>query len=97
MADYTSECLGTFEATESDLRQSHCFRCLRPECEKSSLNTSRFQDRIENWETRLFKSPPRMAPTDPRFLPIAGQRFELAAGGWGGQRGSRAFAQVPVA
>ncbi len=98
LQDYTRECLGTFEATEAELREAFCFRCLRPECEKSSLNASRFSDRAENWEERLFKNPPKMAEGDPRFLPIAGQRFERAArGGWAGSPSPKGVsAQVPA-
>jgi len=52
-----------------------CKRCVNPECTRSLYGQSRFDIRVNSWEDRLFKNPPRMDSKDPRFKEISGKRF----------------------
>lgn len=57
------------------LKQEWCSRCVNPECSRSAVGTSKFEQRVLNWEDKLFKNPPLLAPDDPRFPQITAQRF----------------------
>ena len=59
----------------STFTEGWCRRCVNPECTRSLYGQSRFDLRVNSWEDRLFKNPPRMAPDDPRYKVIAGKRF----------------------
>ena len=56
-------------------QQECCARCLNQECTRSIAGKSKFEQRTSTWEERLFSQVPRMDPTDPRYVVIAGQRF----------------------
>ena len=72
--DQLSECnvakvdLPSFEA-------GWCRRCIAPECTRSLYGQSRFDIRVNTWEDRLFKNPPKMATDDPRYNGLSAQRF----------------------
>lgn len=59
----------------ADFQEAFCGRCAQPECTRSLFGKSRFDQRVHNWEERLFTNIPRMDPSDPRFVGISGQRF----------------------
>jgi len=72
--DYLKECNSYGVALEDFLTQ-FCARCLQPECSRSQHGTSKFDQRVSTWESRLFQEVPRMAETDPRFETIRAQKF----------------------
>jgi len=68
------EC-NTHGVAVSDFEQTFCYRCKQPECARSSFGKDRFDQRVANWQDRLFTNVPRMNESDPRYAPIAGKRF----------------------
>jgi hypothetical protein len=72
MRDLYSECK-TPEITDEQMR-GHCARCVNPECERA-FKTNSFEKRAKTWEARLFNAQ-ELPRADPRFLKIAGQKFE---------------------
>ena len=72
--DLLAEC-NTERLALPEFQDGWCRRCINPECARSLFGQSRFDLRVNTWEDRLFKSPPRMDPSDPRFKTIASQRF----------------------
>jgi hypothetical protein len=52
-----------------------CARCLNPECSRSAMGQSKFETRVQDWEEKLFKDPPKLAPDDPRFAQIIAHKF----------------------
>jgi len=67
---------------------AYCSRCLQPECSRSTHGTTRFDQRVANWQERLFLKVPRMDPGDPRFEEISSREFHpvqetLVVQGWG--------------
>jgi hypothetical protein len=57
------------------LKNEWCSRCGNPECVRSTVGSKKFDLRVLNWEDKLFKNPPIMAPDDPRFAKIAAMKF----------------------
>lgn len=57
------------------LTNQWCARCLNPECSRSAVGKSRFDQRVLDWEEKLFKNPPKLAPEDPRFAGIVAHKF----------------------
>jgi hypothetical protein len=57
------------------LTREWCARCLNPECSRSAMGQSKFETRVLNWEEKLFKNPPKLAPDDPRFAQIVAHKF----------------------
>lgn len=52
-----------------------CARCLNSECSRSVVGQSKFETRVQDWEEKLFKNPPKLAPDDPRFAQIIAHKF----------------------
>src|SRR5689334_9448477 len=48
-----------------------CSRCFQSECTRSIFGKSKFDARVQNWEDRLFRSVPRIDPSDGRAQGIA--------------------------
>jgi hypothetical protein len=72
--DLLSECIQP--GTPVDVLTSEwCARCANPECVRSFVGQLKFDRRVQDWEEKLFKNPPRMAPDDPRFKLIVAQKF----------------------
>lgn len=61
--------------TIPEFTEAFCVRCSQPECSRSLFGTSKFDQRVQNWEKRLFTEVPRMNAEDPRFSTIAAQKF----------------------
>ena len=57
------------------LTAAWCSRCGNPECVRSTVGLSKFEQRIKDWEEKLFLHPPTLAPEDPRFSQIVAQKF----------------------
>lgn len=72
--DLLAEC-NTERIALPEFQEGWCRRCINPECGRSLFGQSRFDLRVNTWQDRLFKNPPRMDASDPRFKAIAGQRF----------------------
>lgn len=72
--DLLSECNNTQEPLDS-FQEGWCRRCINPECTRSLFGQSRFDVRVNTWEDRLFKNPPRMDSADPLFKIISGKKF----------------------
>ena len=72
--DLYSECANP--GTPIDvLKEAWCSRCGNPECVRSVVGLSKFEDRIKDWEKKLFTEAPQLSPEDPRFSLIIGKRF----------------------
>jgi len=74
-SDFLKECMS--EVGNIPLDQFNlvfCRRCGNQECSRSRLNNS-FQTRVQTWEDRLFKNPPRASEDDPRFSNIRSKKF----------------------
>lgn len=72
--DYLGEC-NNLKVPLEEFAAQFCFRCLQPECTRSQAGKSRLEARIDNWQDKLFKNPPRMQANDPRYSNIQGKRF----------------------
>lgn len=72
--DYIRECNDQGVPPE-DFVGAFCNRCFQPECGRSQSGKSKFDQRISTWADRLFLNVPKLAPEDPRFAPIASQKF----------------------
>ncbi len=59
-----------------DFTAHFCGRCRQPECTRSQHGTTLFDQRVQNWESRLFLEVPRMDQSDARFPAIAAQQFK---------------------
>lgn len=82
--DLLGECNTEGEALPI-FQEAWCRRCINPDCTRSAFGSSRFDIRVNSWEERLFRNPPRMAPVDPRYKGIAGKKFlTLTPGNIGG-------------
>lgn len=57
------------------LKTEWCSRCGNAECVRSSVGLSKFEDRIKDWESKLFLAPPQLSPDDPRFARIQALKF----------------------
>lgn len=55
----------------------YCGRCAQPECSRSQHGKSRFDQRVQNWQERLFTKVPRMDPKDPRFELVSAKNFKM--------------------
>lgn len=62
-------------ATEAAFQIEWCSRCLNPECARSQFGSSRFEQRISNWEKKLFLEVPKLPVNDPRFPSLTRQGF----------------------
>jgi hypothetical protein len=56
-------------------KEAWCARCVNPECVRSQTGHSKFENRIADWEEKLFKNPPVMALDDPLYVAIVGKKF----------------------
>jgi hypothetical protein len=56
-------------------KETWCARCVNPECVRSQIGHSRFENRITDWEEKLFKNPPVMAFDDPLYTIIGAKKF----------------------
>lgn len=72
--DQLLEC-NTAKESLRDFQETWCKRCVNPECTRSMFGQSRFDVRVNTWEDRLFKNPPRMDSSDPLYNLIAGKKF----------------------
>lgn len=72
--DQLAEC-NTDRQPLDEFQAGWCGRCVNPECTRSLYGQTRFDLRVNSWEERLFRNPPRMDPSDPRYRDIAGKRF----------------------
>lgn len=80
MRDMMREC-NTENQNVADFTTFWCARCISPECTRSRAKALSFNQRTATWEDRLFNQVARLDPSDPRYLPIAGQNFvELPVG-----------------
>jgi hypothetical protein len=52
-----------------------CKRCFNSDCTRATFARGPFEQRVLNWEERLFLNPPKMSESDPRFPTIAQQFF----------------------
>lgn len=52
-----------------------CSRCLQPECARSQAGKSKFDQRVTQWEDRLFLKVLQMNPEDERYRNITAQKF----------------------
>lgn len=58
-----------------DFHRQFCSGCYQPECTRSLHGLSKFEDRVLNWEKRLFVNIPRMDSGDPRFKDLSAKKF----------------------
>ena len=72
--DLMGEC-NTERIPLNEFQDGWCRRCINPECARSLFGQSRFDLRVNSWEDRLFRKPPRMDPSDPRFGALASKQF----------------------
>jgi len=72
--DYIRECNDQGVPPE-DFVGAFCIRCFQSECGRSQFGKSKFDQRVSTWADRLFLNVPKLAPEDPRFAPIASQKF----------------------
>lgn len=54
---------------------SFCGRCSQPECTRSLFGKTKFDQRVQNWHSRLFTDVPKMNEADPRFSLIVSKKF----------------------
>jgi len=74
-SDFLKECMSEVGNIPLDqFNLAFCRRCGNQECSRSRLNNS-FQTRVQTWEDRLFKNPPRASEDDPRFNNIRSKKF----------------------
>ena len=59
----------------AEFQEQFCSKCVQPECTRSRHGKSKFDQRVTNWEERLFLNPARMDQEDSRFAAISGQKF----------------------
>jgi hypothetical protein len=65
-----------FAIPNEDFEMQHCARCFQSsECTRSQHGKGKFDERVANWEQRLFTEVPRMDESDPRFRVITAQKF----------------------
>lgn len=57
------------------LQEAHCSRCFQSECARSLHGRSRFEQRITDWQSRLFTDVPRMDERDPRIVTLRAKKF----------------------
>lgn len=74
--DLYGEC-NVSHAPMADFSAQCCAHCMNPECTRSQVGKSRFEQRTATWYDRLFAHVPRMVPDDERYGAIAGQKFLL--------------------
>lgn len=72
--DLLAECNTSNEAIPA-FQDNWCRRCITPECTRSLFGQTRFDLRVNSWEDRLFKNPPRLDTSDPRYAGIASKKF----------------------
>jgi hypothetical protein len=72
--DYLKEC-NDQGVPPDDFALQFCRRCRQPECSRSQVGESRFEQRVSTWEDRLFLQVPTMSPEDPRYPRISAQKF----------------------
>lgn len=72
--DYLGEC-NDHAVLPDDFRLTFCVRCVQPECSRSIVSNSQFEARVSTWAERLFLNVPRLDPSDPRYQPLATQKF----------------------
>jgi len=72
--DLLAECIQPGTAVDT-LAREWCARCANPECVRSFVGQLKFDQRVQDWEEKLFKNPPRLAADDPRFNRIVAQKF----------------------
>lgn len=78
-SDFLGEC-NTFGVSLPDFTAQFCNRCYTRDCSRSQGGKSRFDQRVSNWEERLFTNPSKMEEKDPRYLPMANKPFKMIAG-----------------
>lgn len=74
----------------ADFQATFCARCVQPECTRSQFGLSKFDQRVQTWHERLIAAPPKMDPSDPRYLSFASKPFQAidlgpvseVGGGW---------------
>lgn len=60
---------------DGDFQKQFCCRCANVDCELARAKGSRFDQRVQNWEARLFTEVPTIGPEDSRYQGIANQPF----------------------
>lgn len=76
--DFYSDChilQGGVKLSVQGLHDYACHKCLNPDCTRSISGTSKFEQRVANWEESIFLNPSRLDPSDPRYLDISSKRF----------------------
>lgn len=58
-----------------DFKRAFCDRCMQPECTRSQVGGSKFEQRIQDWNRKLFLEPPLLDAHDPRHASITSKRF----------------------
>jgi hypothetical protein len=52
-----------------------CDRCMQPECTRSQTGRSKFEQRVVDWNEKLFVTPPRLDPNDPQYVRLTAPKF----------------------
>ena len=73
--DFIAECNNLHVSTE-EFCSVWCPRCANSECTRSAVGKGGFDARVRTWEERLFKNPPKLPETDPRFELINAKMFQ---------------------
>jgi hypothetical protein len=58
-----------------DFKAMFCDRCMQPECTRSKVGQSSFEQRVARWYDDYYANVPRLDPSDPRYGKIAAQGF----------------------
>lgn len=77
--DYLGECNDQGVPLE-DFRLAFCVRCFQAECSRSKFGTTKFEQRVQTWEERLFHAP-QLPKTDPRWQQISAKKFLVLSSG----------------
>lgn len=87
--DYIAECMDDtgVEASIDQFMNTFCFRCLNPECQRSSINDLKWQQRMDR-QLEALNNPVFADPKDPDFKALANQAFtsfeeeHVSVGNW---------------
>lgn len=101
-ADFLKECISDPALVEPGktvpidaFTKAYCLRCDNRECARSGANNMAFDDRVKNWQERLFRNPPRARPDDPVFANIRTKNFAPVTAPLSVQ-GNAGFVPVPA-
>lgn len=71
--DYFKEC-NEHGVPIDDFKLAFCDRCFQKDCTRSRRGTSRFENRVGQWEERMFNAP-ILPKNDPRYSAIIAKKF----------------------